>query len=276
MRVVPGMSRAVTGSGVELRYGERVALAASDFEVPAGRVTAVIGPNGSGKSTLLAAIAGLHAVAAGRLEVLGRSPSLARKRVALVLQANKVNQLLPVSVREVVMIGRYGDLGLWRRPGRRDREAVASALDRLALGPLAGRHLHEISGGERQRVFIAQALVQDHDLLAMDEPLTALDLVSTAVISEVIAQERGAGRTVVVTTHDLSEAEAADHVVLLAGRVVGSGPPAEVLSTERLSEAYGIEIVEVGGRAMLDDAAHRTAHPRHVHVDRGDSTHHGR
>ena len=263
----------VKGAELELRYGSRVALAASDFTVPAAAVTAVIGANGSGKSTLLAAIAGLIEPTQGSLSVLGTTPVEARARVAFVLQSTKVNEVLPVTVREVVAMGRYSSLGLLGRFGRPDREAVEVAMDRLELHDLAGRHLSELSGGQRQRVFVAQGLVQEHDLLLMDEPLTGLDLISTGAINEVIDEERSRGGTVVMTTHDLSDAARADHVILLAGKVVAFGPPLEVLIASHLSDAYRSKVLDSDGRLLLDDAAHRPTDSRHVHIDLGTTTH---
>ncbi len=264
----------VSARALELRYGPRPALIDSDFDLPTGQVTAVIGPNGSGKSTLLAALAGLHQPAAGSITVLGAAPDASRARVALVLQATKVNELLPVTVREVVAMGRYASLGLLGRFRTSDRMAVEAALGSLDLAGVAGRHLSELSGGQRQRVFVAQGLVQDHDVLLMDEPLTGLDLVSTAAIEKAIAAEIAAGKTVVMTTHDLADAARADHVLLLAGRVVASGPPAEVLVAEKLAEAYRSPVLDHQGRLLIDDAAHRPVAGRHVHIDLGTATHH--
>lgn len=270
---MPIVTPAVEASGLELRYGSRVVLAASDFEIPAGSVTAVIGPNGSGKSTLLAAVAGLLKPTAGRLSVLGGEPDSVRSRVAFVLQSTKVNEVLPVTVREVVAMGRYSSLGLLGRFGRPDREAVERDMRRLELDELAGRHLTELSGGQRQRVFVAQGLVQEHDLLLMDEPLTGLDLVSAAVIEAVMAEEKERGVAVVVTTHDLEDAARADQVLLLAGRVIASGPPEQVLVGEHLASAYRSQLIDPSLPRLLDDAAHRPADRRHVHIDLGSTTH---
>ncbi len=251
-----------------LAYGDRIALRASDFEIPEGRVTAVIGPNGSGKSTLFRAVAGLKDPTWGRLEVLGSSPRSMRRRVAYVLQATSVNQAMPVTVGELVTMGRYAGVGLLGRLSRADRAAVAQALERLEIAHLADRHLGDLSAGQRQRVFVAQGLVQDRDLFLLDEPITGLDLVSSERIIDVIAEERGRGGTVALTTHDLSEAALADHVLLLAGRLVAAGPPERVLAPSHLSEAYGARVFEVDGRLMVDDAAHDAATSRHVHLDR--------
>lgn len=272
MRDVPGVSPpAVRARAVELAYGERTALEASDLVVPAGLITAVIGPNGAGKSTLFSAVAGLIEPRSGELEVLGRPASLAHRRVAYVLQATKVNEVMPVTVGEAVAMGRYAGLGLLGRFGEEDRAAVAGAMSRLEIEDLSGRHLHELSAGQRQRVFVAQGLAQDRDLLLLDEPLTGLDLVSREAILRVIAQERDEGRTVAFTTHDLSEAGIGDHVLLLAGRVITQGPPGEVLTPAHLSEAYGLQVVDIGPASlMVDDPAHLPEGVRHVHLDRSE------
>lgn len=248
-----------------LSYGKTVAIAESDFQLPATGVTVVIGPNGSGKSTVLAAIAGLHRPAAGRVRTLGEDPIDVRSRVAFVPQSTQVNDALPVTVREVVAMGRYSSLGLMGRFGDKDRDALEEALERLDLVGLQARHLRELSGGQRQRVFVAQGLVQERDMLLLDEPTMALDVVSAGVIHDAIAEEARRGRPVIVTTHDFGEARRADYVLLLAGRVVAEGPPDRVLTAEHLAAAYGFEASELEGHLHLDDAAHRPAVRRHLH-----------
>lgn len=252
---------AARGVGVAVRYGAVTALERSDFEIVAGQITAVIGPNGSGKSTLLNLIAGLVTPSAGTMEV-----GVDRRRISYVMQATKVNESLPVTVREVVAMGRYASLGLYRRPDRDDRAAVARAMERLEISDLGSRHLNELSGGQRQRVFVAQGLAQEHDLLLLDEPLTGIDLTTAQAIDDVIHGETAEGCAVVMTTHDLSEARSADHVVLLSGRVVASGPPAEVLTEPILVEAYGPSLLHVErGKVFLDDPAHAPVGSRHSH-----------
>jgi ABC-type Mn2+/Zn2+ transport system ATPase subunit len=180
-----------------------------------------------------------------------------RRRIAYVLQAQHAPAHLPITVREVVALGRAPVRGAVRRLRAEDRAAVDDAIERLGLGRLARRHLSELSGGERQRAFVAQGLAQGADLLLLDEPTAGLDLASTEQIRHVVDDERSAGRTVAVATHDLEDASASDHVVLLAGRVVASGPPAEALSRAHLQEAYRGRLLDVGGDAMLvDDDAH--------------------
>lgn len=258
---------AVVAEGLVLSYGAVVALDVSSFEIPRGQVTAVIGPNGSGKSTLLNGITGLMEPVRGTIEVPAGNRH--RPRISYVLQTTKVNDSLPISVREVVMMGRYAGTGPYRWIGAPDRQAVSDAMDRVGITELARRHLAELSVGQRQRVFVAQGLAQDHDLLLLDEPLTGIDLPTAQAIDAVIHDEIERGCTVVMTTHDLTEAKVADHVLLLSGRVVASGPPEEVLTAEHLRTAYGPALLHVEeGRVFLDDAAHLPVPGRHVHRER--------
>ncbi len=263
--MVPSMD-AVTAKDVEFRYGSHVAISKSTFTVPSQAVTTLIGPNGSGKSTILNAIAGLAKPTAGTLSVHGAASA---SRIALVLQTTKVNDALPITVREVVSMGRYPGIGEFNRMTDTDRRIIDEAMERMAITDLSRRHLRELSGGQRQRVFVAQGLAQDRDILLLDEPLTGLDLPSARAIDAVIHDEQKRGGTVVMTTHDLAEARVADHVVLLASRVVASGTPTEVLTASNLKSAYGAALLHVEGEQIfLDDPAHRATDERHVHQDR--------
>jgi manganese transport system ATP-binding protein len=192
-----------------------------------------------------------------------------KQRIAYVLQTTKVNDALPITVGEVVAMGRYPGLGYYRRLSAEDKQEVAAAMSRTGIEDMANKHLHELSGGQRQRVFVAQGLVQEHDILMLDEPLTGIDLPTAQAIDEVIHDERGRGCTVIMTTHDLSEAMVADYVVLLSGRVVAAGPPDEVLTTENLTAAYGQSLLHVDqGSVFIDDPAHIAVPGRHVHLQR--------
>jgi manganese transport system ATP-binding protein len=155
-------------------------------------------------------------------------------------------------------MGRYATAGAVRRLRAADREAVERALAALDIANLANRPLHELSGGQRQRTFVAQGLAQDADVLLLDEPITGLDLVSRQHILDAIAGERAAGRAVVVSTHDLGDASAADHLLLLAGRVVASGPPDHVLTDVHLADAYGGHLLRFGESTLIIDD-----HPHH-------------
>lgn len=249
----------VSGVGVTVAYERRIALRDCDIALPGAAVTALVGPNGSGKSTLLSAIAGLVPLAAGELTVLGRQPrrdGLAA-RVAYVLQSTPANESLPVTVREVVTMARFPRRGLLGRLNGHDRRAVDRALERMEIVDLADRHLRELSGGQRQRVFVAQGLAQEAELLLLDEPVTGLDLASRDSILSVVEEVRAGGAAVVVATHDLGDAERADHVVLLAGRVIAAGPPEDVITPDNLRAAYR-------GRHIADDFIDEHIHPHDI------------
>ncbi len=257
---------AIEADNVEYRYGSTVAVAASSFTVPQAAITALIGPNGSGKSTLLSGIAGIMVPSFGTMQI-HQTPS--RNRISFVLQTTKVNDAVPITVREIVAMGRYPSLGTLGRLAANDRRRVDEAMERMSISNLANEHLRELSGGQRQRVFVAQGLAQDHDLLLLDEPLTGLDLPSAQAIDTVIHEEQEHGCTIVMSTHDLAEARVCDHVILMAGRVIASGAPSEVLTTRTLQEAYGSALLHVeGDQVFLDDPAHRPTEGRHVHQDR--------
>jgi manganese transport system ATP-binding protein len=253
---------AVSARDLTLGYNSKVVFAKSSFTIPEAQLTAVIGPNGSGKSTLLNAIAGLLEPLSGSLTVAARANG--GQRIAYVLQTNRVNEVLPITVREVVTMGRYAGARRYRRLIQADHQAVAAAMDRTGIADLENRHLHDLSVGQSQRVFVAQGLAQDHDVLLLDEPLTGLDLPTASAIDAVIHNERAHGCTVVITTHDLSEARVADHVLLVAGHVVAAGPPDDVLTTDHLVDAYGSSLVHgTSGRLFVDDAAHHRSEIPH-------------
>ena len=257
---------AIEAIDVEYRFGSTIAVAPSSFTVPEGAITALIGPNASGKSTLLSGIAGILIPASGTM-IVHQAPT--RKQIAFVLQTTKVNEALPITVREVVTMGRYPSLRMFDRLTNHDRAIIDAAMDRMSIANVAHRHLRELSGGQRQRVFVAQGLAQDHEILLLDEPLTGLDLTSAQAIDTVLHEEQSLGRTIVISTHDLAEARVSDHVVLMAGRVVASGPPEEVLTADLLREAYRAAFLHVdGGQVFLDDPAHNPADGRHTHLDR--------
>ncbi len=264
---MPISETAVIAKDLVLGYGSTIAMTESSFVIPRRQVTAVIGPNGAGKSTVLNAIAGLATPLAGTLEVNVTAPGT--RRIAYVLQTTKVNESLPIPVSEVVAMGRYASAGLYRWLNDADRKAVAVAMERTGITDLAGKHLQELSGGQRQRVFVAQGLAQDHDILMLDEPLTGIDLPTAQAIDAVIHDERTKGCAVIMTTHDPSEARVADHVLLLSGRVVASGPPEEVLTAKNLAAAYGQSLLHLDeGQVFIDDPAHVEIDGRHVHRER--------
>lgn len=244
---------------LEVRYGDRVALSGLDLQATAPAAVAVIGPNGSGKSTLLRALAGLEEPSKGTIAIEAPDPP------ALVLQSTAVDRSLPITVRETVALARYPKVGLLRRFGRADREAVDVAMERLQVSDLAGRQLHELSGGQRQRTLVAQGLAQQSDVLLLDEAVIGLDIVSQDVILQVIAEERDAGRLVLMTTHNLDDARRCDLVLLLATVPIAFGPPSEVITDQYLRRAFGGQFVRFGDTVLLDDPHHEHSHHDHPH-----------
>lgn len=253
---------AVVATDVVLGYGAHIAVGRSSFTIPRPGITAIIGPNGSGKSTILNAIAGLLAPLSGTIELSdGRTGP---QGISYVLQSTKVNDNLPVTVEEVVTMGRYATAGWFSRLTATDRARVRSAMDRTGATGFRHQHLHELSGGQRQRAFLAQGLVQDHDVLLLDEPLSGIDYPTARAIDQIIHNEVEDGCAVVVTTHDLTEAQVADHVILVKGRVVASGPPDQVITPANLANAYGGAVLHPDqGVPVIDDPAHPGHHHGH-------------
>lgn len=231
---------AIVAKGMRIVREGTVVVDTSSFTIPTASTVAVIGPNGSGKSSILHAITGLLAVDQGQLMVLGKKPEEALSDVAYVLQYMPITPGIPMTVREVVRMGRFATRGALRRLRANDKQRVRDAMEQLDIVDLASRNIHQLSGGQRQRVFVAQALAQDHSMLLLDEPLTGMDVPSAKVIDQIIHDEPERGCTVVYTTHDLEEARSADYVLLMAGRVVASGAPDGVLTAEHLAAAYGL------------------------------------
>ena len=230
--------------GLTVRYGDVLALQDATIRLDRGRVTGLIGLNGSGKSTLMKAVMGMVRPQSGAVDVLGRTPGRARREglVAYVPQAEDVDWTFPVTVRDVVTMGRYGRLGPLRRTRARDVAAVDVALERVGLGALAGRQVGELSGGQRKRVFLARCLAQDAAVLLLDEPFAGVDQRSEAGITTLLRDLVGEGRSVLVSTHDLQALPAlADDVVLLGTRVLASGRPVDVLQPHHLARALGLD-----------------------------------
>ena len=259
---LPHMQPVICVEQARLAYGDHIALDGADLDVAPGTLTTLIGPNGSGKSTLLDAVAGLITPVSGTVRTF--EPGTDRPaRVAYVMQQTRANALLPLSAIEVVRMGRYALRGMFGRFRAADHEAVERAMVRLEVDGIADRQLRELSGGQRQRVLMAQGVAQEAPALLLDEPVTGLALVSRRRITEVVEEELERGTAVVVSTHDLRDAEVADHVVLLAGRVVACGPPGEVLTADNLRQAYGGRFIQLSP----DDAGvDEHVHPHHHHV----------
>lgn len=246
----------VSAENLQLGYDGHIAVAASTFQLHQRGVVTIIGPNGSGKSTLLHALAGITKPLSGKLTILGKPPQLQRKKISYVMQSISISAGIPLSVKETVRMGRYPRLGWFGWQNADDKAAIAAAMSELDISHLANRQISELSGGQRQRVYVAQGLCQPHQVLLLDEPLTGLDLLSQRKIDDLIHREAETG-TVIITTHDIAEAEAADQVILMCGKVLACGKPENVLTQKNLETAYGLgQLHEHRHQKIIDDGGH--------------------
>jgi manganese/zinc/iron transport system ATP- binding protein len=226
--------------GLTVSYSAKPVLWDVDAAFPAGALSAIVGPNGAGKSTLMRAALGLVPADAGQALVLGRPARQTLDSVAYVPQREAVDWDFPITVREVVEMGRYRSVGWVRRLRRSDRSVVDAALARVGMGAYARRQIGELSGGQRQRVFLARALAQEAEVLLMDEPFAGVDARTEAALLELLAEQRDAGRSVVAVHHDLGTVRRAfDWALVLNVRSVACGPAAEVIVPPVLARAYG-------------------------------------
>jgi manganese/zinc/iron transport system ATP- binding protein len=219
-------------------YHKKPVLWGVDLVVPRGRLVGIVGPNGAGKSTLIKAAMGLIPISSGWVKIFGEEKNF--RRVGYVPQRESVDWDFPVSVMDVVLMGRYGKLGLVRRPSRVDREIARDCLDKVKMLPYANRQISNLSGGQQQRVFLARALAQESDLYFMDEPFAGVDAATESAIVTLLRELKEKGKTLLVVHHDLPTArEYFDMLLLLNMRVVAFGPTAEVFRSDLLQTTYG-------------------------------------
>jgi manganese/iron transport system ATP-binding protein len=247
-----GLVPALDLDEVGVAYGATPALENIDGTVAPGEAVALIGPNGAGKSTLIKAILGLVPLASGRITVLGTTPAKARRDVAYVPQADTLDPEFPISVGQVVLMGRYRRIGWGRRPSAADRLAARQALEQVGLGDRARHRFGTLSGGQRQRVLLARAIAAEPRLLLLDEPFNGVDAISERALLEGIAALKEEGAAVVVATHDLALAHlACEGVCLLNRRQYGFGPTQVTLTPERLRATYGGHALELRGDRVI-------------------------
>jgi manganese/zinc/iron transport system ATP- binding protein len=221
--------------------------------VPRGKLVGVVGPNGAGKSTLLKAILGLMAPDSGTIRINGRPMAESRSELAYVPQTEAVDWDFPVTVYDVVLMGRFGRLGPLARPKAVDRRAALRALAQVSMTPYLNRHIRQLSGGQQKRVFIARALCQEAQILLLDEPFAGVDAATEQAIFELMDQLTAQGRTLIVVNHDLSVLDRFDLVLLLNQQVVAFGPKATTVTDANLRRTYG-------GRLTLLERADSALH----------------
>ncbi len=231
--------RALQIKHLTVSYGPRPALLDVSLSIEQGLLIGILGPNGAGKSTLVKSILGFVQPDFGQVLVHGEPAGSVPQRIAYVPQRGAVDWDFPVSVAEVALMGRYGHVPWYRRPGPEDLRAADEALDAVGMLPFRERQIGELSGGQQQRVFLARALAQGAEILLLDEPLAGVDAATERTIMEVLRRARDQGRTLLVVHHDLTTAgEYFDRLVLLKQRVIAYGPPTTVLTEHLLGEVY--------------------------------------
>jgi len=231
-------------------YHRRPVLWDVDLAVPEGKLVGIVGPNGAGKTTLIKAALGLVPLASGKVEIYGKPYAEQRHLVGYVPQRESVDWDFPVTVRDVVLMGTYGRLGWFRRPGRVERELADRCLDQVGMRAFAKRQIRQLSGGQQQRVFLARALAEEAKVYFLDEPFSGVDAATEQAIVTLLQALRSAGKTVFVVHHDLQTVrEYFDYVILLNMRLVACGPVEDTFTNDNLQKTYG------GRLTLLDEAA---------------------
>ncbi len=238
-------------------YDRKPVLYGIDCCIPQGALVGILGPNGAGKSTLIRAALGLLPLAGGYVQVFGRSYREQCRRVGYMPQRESVDWDFPVNAMDVVLMGRYGRLGLLRRPKAADREMARHCLEKVQMLPYAQRQISNLSGGQQQRVFLARALAQESDLYLMDEPFAGVDAATERAVVEILREMQSQGRTTLVVHHDLTTAaEYFDHLLFLNMRLVAFGPTSEVWTPENVHQTYG------GRMTLLSEMAFKNVRQR--------------
>ncbi len=229
-------------------YSRRPVLRDINLMLPEGQLIAIIGPNGAGKSTLLKAIMGILPLSTGEVKIFGKPLEEQRGLVAYVPQRGSVDWYFPTHVLDVVLMGRYGTLGLFQRPGKTDREIAWSCLSKVGMEEFARRQINQLSGGQQQRVFLARALAQEAEIYLMDEPFAGVDAATERAVIALLRELKSQGKTVVCVHHDLQTIPTYfDHVVLINMHLIANGPTTTTYTSENLRRTYG------GSLTLLSD-----------------------
>ncbi|MDQ2067853.1 metal ABC transporter ATP-binding protein [Xinfangfangia sp. CPCC 101601] len=227
-------------AGLTVRYGDKPVLFGVDYATPPGAMLAIIGPNGAGKSTLIKAALGIVPKVTGEVTLFGRPQAQERHRIAYVPQRAGVDWDFPATVLDVVLMGLYREMGLWRFTGARHRKTALDCLERVGMRNFADRQIGQLSGGQQQRVFLARALAQDAELYVMDEPFAGVDAATERAIITVLKELNARGKTIICVHHDLATvAEYFTHVLIVNMHKIAEGPVAEAFTEANLQAAYG-------------------------------------
>lgn len=262
--------------GIRCGYDDKLVFEGVDLSIPRGLYTGIVGPSGSGKTTLLKVVLGIVDVAAGDVLVAGDRMNGATSRgIGYVPQIETVNWNFPVTVEQVVLMGRYREMGWLPWPTREDRRVALDLLEHLGIRQYADRQIRALSGGEQQRVFLARALISRPQVLILDEPTSGVDLKTQHHILHLLSQLNREGVTIILTTHDLnSVARHLPWVICFNRGIVSQGDPQDVFTSEILSRTYNSEMVVVrqNGLVLIADSPNAGAHytPGGVRQEDGD------
>lgn len=238
-------------------YQKKPVLRDVSFEVPQGKLIGIIGPNGAGKSTLIKSILGLIPRLEGEVSIYGSTYKAARNKIGYVPQRESVDWDFPTSALDVVMMGRYGHLGWFRRPGDKERRIALECLEKVGMADYAGRQISQLSGGQQQRIFLARALAQDAELYFMDEPFVGVDAATEKAIIVLLNELKAQGKTVLVVHHDLATVrEYFDWVMLLNVELVAIGPTEQTFTGFHLQKTYGgkLAVLDKDGASLVLEA----------------------
>jgi manganese/zinc/iron transport system ATP- binding protein len=237
-----------------IAYHKKPVLWDVDLDIPAGQLVGIIGPNGAGKSTMIKALMDLVPKASGWVKIYGESYASMRRQIGYVPQRESVDWDFPISALEVVLMGRYGHLGWFRRPKHKDYQIAEESLRQVGMLDYRDRQISQLSGGQQQRVFLARALAEDARIYVMDEPFAGVDAATERAIIDILVELRRQGKTILVVHHDLQTVtNYFDWVIMLNMRVVASGPTAQVFTDDNLQKTYG------GRLTVLSEAAQAMA-----------------
>ncbi|MCY8752138.1 manganese ABC transporter ATP-binding protein MntB [Bacillus inaquosorum] len=238
---------------VTVAYHKKPVLQEISLQVPEGKLIGIIGPNGAGKSTLIKTILGLVPRASGDISIYGKDYKDQRTRIGYVPQRGSVDWDFPTSALDVVLMGRYGRIGLLKRPKKADVEMAKAALEKVGMLDYAKRQISQLSGGQQQRVFLARALCQDADIYFMDEPFAGVDAATERAIMTLLAELKQKGKTVLVVHHDLQTAEDYfDWILLLHLRKIAFGPAENVFTIENLQKTYGGKLTFLKDKVLAE------------------------
>ncbi len=244
----------VTVENLTVAYHRKPVLQDVSFTVPEGKLVGIIGPNGAGKSTLIKAVLGLIPKASGEVMFYQSSYKKKRKSVGYVPQRGSVDWDFPTNALDVVLMGRYGHVGWFKRPGKKDVEFAKECLEKVGMKNYATRQISQLSGGQQQRVFLARALAQDAQIYFMDEPFVGVDAATEKAIICLLNELKAQGKTVLVVHHDLQTVhEYFDEVLLINMRKIAMGPTAQVFTKENLQKTYGGRLAFLGNENLIVD-----------------------